>query len=249
MATGLHLRSSHYYDAQPGWRHDYRFADWDLWVVLSGSAIWHAADGDRAIAAGDCFCFPPDTRHRIDLDRGRPLRLCATHFDVLDTRPMPTLHRRLDDLAFVSALLRRVVRAAGDRDGRAGSWLEALLAELMRQQQRASSPVPDAWSRQLDGLCTRILEHPEGDYRARVVARQLHCSPEHLSRRFSAHAGVALSAYVIGTRIARAQQLLRDTDLPVKAVADACGYASVHFFSRQFSARVGRTPTAWREGG
>jgi len=44
----------------------------------------------------------------------------------------------------------------------------------------------------------------------------------------------------------RARQLLRDTDLPVLAIAETLGYADAPAFTRAFRRWSGTTPTAWR---
>jgi AraC-like DNA-binding protein len=53
--------------------------------------------------------------------------------------------------------------------------------------------------------------------------------------------------FTIHARIHRAQRLLRETDLTVKAVGEALGYSDIYFFSRQFKQVAGRSPTEYRQ--
>lgn len=230
---------AHIHDCAPGWRHDHAFPDWDLWTVLSGACVLRRRDGDLRLEAGDCLCLPPQVRQRIDPLPGAPLRISAVHALAPERVAPPPLLRRFADLPFALGLMRRIIRA----QAAGGPFLMALLAERERQTDAPT----DAWWRRLEELCTTILERPQDDYACTHLARRFHCSGAHLSRRFSAHAGRPLSEYVIASRIDRARQLLAESDLPVKAVADSCGYASVHFFSRQFSQRCGVGPLAFRE--
>ncbi|MDQ3399196.1 MAG: helix-turn-helix domain-containing protein, partial [Deinococcota bacterium] len=48
-------------------------------------------------------------------------------------------------------------------------------------------------------------------------------------------------------RLDRARALLEHTGTPIKGIAAAVGYKSVHHFSRAFSRQVGRSPGAYRE--
>ena len=67
-----------------------------------------------------------------------------------------------------------------------------------------------------------------------------------LRERFRQTAGVTLHGYVLQTRLARARSLLTETDLPLKTIADQLGYSDVYYFSRQFHAVVGVSPSAYR---
>lgn len=233
----LRVVRAHFHDCAPPWRHDLTFPDWDLWTVLAGRCRHRRAEGDRDLEPGDCLLLPPGVRQRIDPLPGPVLRICAIHY-LAPAGHAPPLQRRLPDLAFALALMRRIVR----RPEAGVPFLAALLAE--RESQPAAPP--DAWWKRLEELCAGILERPQEDWALARLARRLHLSPAHLSRRFAAHAGAPLSAFVIAARLERARHLLRESDLPVKAVAERCGYASLHFFSRQFRQRHGRGPAAWR---
>ena len=52
--------------------------------------------------------------------------------------------------------------------------------------------------------------------------------------------------FVAKTRLHHAAELLRGTDLPVKAIAASIGFASRSHFSRAFRAAYGRDPRAYR---
>lgn len=83
------------------------------------------------------------------------------------------------------------------------------------------------------------------DYRA--VADDLNISVPTLRRRFKeATGGQTLHEWVLEKRMARARQLLGETDLPLRTIAERLGYASEFYLARQFKERVGATPGAYR---
>jgi AraC-like DNA-binding protein len=84
---------------------------------------------------------------------------------------------------------------------------------------------------------------PVGD--ADAVARQLHVSTRTLHRQLRQE-GASLQGLKDEVRRERALQLLRRTQVPVKQVAQAVGFASEKSFARAFKLWTGRTPTAAR---
>ncbi|MBV8913703.1 MAG: GlxA family transcriptional regulator [Acetobacteraceae bacterium] len=81
------------------------------------------------------------------------------------------------------------------------------------------------------------------------VARSVGLSPRQLERLFRRHLGQTPAAYAAGLRLDRARALLRETAMPVTAVASACGYVTPSRFSAAYRGRFGRSPRderAWR---
>lgn len=74
-------------------------------------------------------------------------------------------------------------------------------------------------------------------------------SRSHFHALFRRHTGRTFVQYVLGLRINRAEHILRSTDDPVAHVAESCGFASPAHFTAVFRARVGLTPTAFRNAG
>ena len=82
----------------------------------------------------------------------------------------------------------------------------------------------------------------------RRLAAQSGCSADHLSSVFASTTGEHLIACISRLRLARAADLLRQTEMPCKQVAWACGYARHSYFSQCFRRQHGMTPQAWRAG-
>ena len=56
-------------------------------------------------------------------------------------------------------------------------------------------------------------------------------------------------AYLWERRAARGADLLLNTGLPIAAVAERCGFRTVHHFSRRIRQATGRPPGALRTSG
>jgi AraC-like DNA-binding protein len=80
------------------------------------------------------------------------------------------------------------------------------------------------------------------------AARVAHVSPAAFSRFFRRETGKTYTDYVNDVRCSEACVRLRGSTWPVAAVAQACGFATASHFNRQFRARLGMTPRAYRSG-
>jgi transcriptional regulator GlxA family with amidase domain len=79
-----------------------------------------------------------------------------------------------------------------------------------------------------------------------ALARGVHMSAGHLSRRFRVAYGESPYAYLMTRRIERAMALLRRGDLSVTEVCFAVGCSSLGTFSSRFTELVGVPPSVYR---
>jgi LacI family transcriptional regulator len=78
------------------------------------------------------------------------------------------------------------------------------------------------------------------------LCRELGVGPRRLCRHFTAELGRAPGAEILRQRLARAKSLLRDTNLPLAAVAERCGICHAPYLTNLFRRHFGLTPRAWR---
>jgi AraC-like DNA-binding protein len=79
-----------------------------------------------------------------------------------------------------------------------------------------------------------------------ALARGVHMSAGHLSRRFRQAYGESPYSYLMTRRIERAMALLRHGDLSVTEVCFAVGCSSLGTFSTRFTELVGVPPSTYR---
>jgi AraC-like DNA-binding protein len=79
-----------------------------------------------------------------------------------------------------------------------------------------------------------------------ALARAAHVSVWHFCRRFKEAFGETPHQYVLTRRVERAQELLRNSDLPVTDICLAVGFQSLGSFSTAFRRVTGMSPTAYR---
>jgi transcriptional regulator GlxA family with amidase domain len=86
----------------------------------------------------------------------------------------------------------------------------------------------------------------EGSLDLRQVAKAVRLSRFHLSRAVRRYTGRTFSEHVRAVRVRAAAELLKDSMLAVKEIADRVGYSGTNALSRNFVAVLGVTPTTYR---
>lgn len=79
-----------------------------------------------------------------------------------------------------------------------------------------------------------------------ALATELHTSPENLCRQFKQQNGLTPIRYRNQLRIKAARSLLRNTNLPCKAIANRLGYSDLYTFSKAYRRYVGHSPVKER---
>ena len=80
------------------------------------------------------------------------------------------------------------------------------------------------------------------------LAEAVEMSAFHFSRLFKKSTGLSPSQYFIRQRIAKAQQLLQETDTNIIEVGMSVGYSSPSHFAQIFRRETGLSPTHYRRG-
>lgn len=104
-------------------------------------------------------------------------------------------------------------------------------------------------STRIDRVLQWIHAQTGGPLHMRDAAALAHVSPAAFSRFFRRETGKTYTDYVNGARCAQACALLSESSLPVSAIATECGFETNSHFNRQFLARLGITPRAYRKAG
>ena len=123
-----------------------------------------------------------------------------------------------------------------------GLWLERLF-ERMFEQTRA----PRTSGRHILKLVeTYIRDHYAEDLSLTKVAQAVFVSPFYISHLFHRELDTTFLRYLTAIRIAKARQLLLDTNLQVTEIGALVGYSTAKNFRCAFKRVVGATPSEFR---
>jgi two-component system response regulator YesN len=91
-----------------------------------------------------------------------------------------------------------------------------------------------------------VKENLHGDTSLIKLSEQVYLNPSYLSRLFKQITGQNISDYINNEKLARAKELLMNSDLKIYEIASAVGYDSVPYFTRFFKKSLNMTPQEYR---
>jgi AraC-like DNA-binding protein len=98
----------------------------------------------------------------------------------------------------------------------------------------------------LDEALQKLGQGPLEELSLSRFAAALGFSQRQVSRLVRERLGCSFGAHIAQLRLARAQRLLAESDLPVIEVAAEAGFGSLGHFNQRFRASTGSTPSAFR---
>ena len=125
-----------------------------------------------------------------------------------------------------------------------------LLAELLRASDRLrdaldeTAPLDAERLRRAQELMDATLEDGLG---LGTLAEAVGLSQFHFTRAFKSATGLTPHAYLLDRRLARAQDLLSRTELPLAEIAYACGFSSQSHMTSTFTKHLGLPPGRYRQ--
>ena len=112
-------------------------------------------------------------------------------------------------------------------------------AGLVRRQSSRLLKRTDA---EVDAALELIRREACGGLKAATVLARFACSRRLAEKRFFSATGTSVLKAIHQVRLARAQELLANPDIPVKVVANRCGWNSDIIFRRIYTAAFGHPP-------
>src|SRR4051794_28615557 len=150
--------------------------------------------------------------------------------------------------AGVDTLLHLVRREWG------GAAANALAREMVVPPQRdggqaqfIDAPVPACSDDLLGTVLDWATAHLAEDISVELLARRALMSPRSFARRFKATTGTTPHAWLLGQRLAAAEELLENSDAPVEEIARLVGFGTAAGLREQFTRRRGVSPRAYRQ--
>ena len=208
----------------------------------------------------DCVPLPGDWQ-RMTVGAGAPeLTLAcgtirATHLrttGIFDHLPAPLFESVADDPYFRDPFMRLLRELAAPGLGTkvlAEALMTQCLISLLRRQSIAGNDA--SWlstlgKPALGRAVAAMLGAPEAPHSLQSLADTAGMSRAAFAEQFKQSFNRTAMDFLKEIRLRRAAQLLRGTDLPVKAVAARVGFDSRSHFSRAFKAFAGKDPASYR---
>lgn len=125
----------------------------------------------------------------------------------------------------------------------------ALFADIVNQYRLENAGQPESGVHS-DQLIEEAIANIKGSLHKKLnlaeLAAEYYLSYVQFSRRFKKATGTTPQEHLAGLRLNKAKTLLSDTDLPIKQVAQTCGFGSEYYFSNFFRKYCRMSPTQYR---
>lgn len=233
--------------------------------LLAGSGIYEDENGVfREVCGGDLILLSPDVAHAYGprdgekwdemhavfdgpiFDLWRQSGLWAEMAPVITLQPLDFWSKRFEA---VFELARADKRHRGsDTTLQQICALQHIFADALAQT-RATQKIGSHDAQWLSDAREKLASSTRfrDDAALEVVAREMGASYENFRKKFAALGGVSPGKYRLAQKMDRACEMLYETDLPHKKIADELGFCDEYHFSRQFKRTVGCSPQQFRK--
>lgn len=224
----------------------------DAFVITPGEVVRFGEHERDARAAGWCVFFPPEVIASEALGgslgwKAHPLLfpLVGSAAGGVQRLPVPPSERAM--WAQHVAAIERELQAP--RDGSTEAAL-AHLTLLLIGVARISIDIGQDLRLRSEPLLASVFEFIEEHYHEPIslatIAGAVGLTPGHLTTVVRRKTGRSVQRWITERRMAEARRLLRETKLPVEAIAARAGYRQPSYFIKHFRRDHTVTPAAWR---
>lgn len=245
MHESLQLLGAGIHTAGPGKDYpSHAHTSWELVYYVRGRITCPVGDATYAATPGTVLLTPPRTWHAELSRTGYANRFLQV--DAAADSPWPRICFDDGDRSLgrvFDTLVRESTQPSDDSD----RLCTLLLAELDLLLRRAAATSPVTAAEQLIAQAERIFEERFASrIRIATVAAELGISPSGLRASFARLRGTSPRAALQHVRLRHALGHIRNSTLPLQAIAELTGYDSVSHLSRHIKTATGSSPGALR---
>lgn len=226
--------------------------------ILSGSGFYSTGRISKHLEAGDTFILYPGVQLQYQADREEPWEYAWAGFMGADAA---SIIRNTDFSKDCPYILKGKVPEQRIRDGLENIYrvkgntyesavamtgeLYSLLAVFMHYSDRKEHD-RDVQMSYVEKAESYIQTNYSYSITVEDIADYVGISRSHLFRSFQSYLRKSPKEYLTGYRIRQACRLLKETDLPVSAIAYSVGFENNLYFSKAFKKQKGVSPSEYR---
>ena len=226
----------------------------DAFVIAPGEVVRFGQHPPDARTSGWCVFFPPEIIASEALSgalgwKAHPLLFPFVGSATGGAQCLPVPARDRATWTQHAHAIERELQAP--RDGSTEAAL-AHLTLLLVSVARTSIDIGNDLRLRSEPLLASVFELIEEHYHEPIslatIATAVGLTPGHLTTVVRRKTGRSVQRWITERRMAEARRLLRETDLPVEAIAAHAGYRQPSYFIKHFRRDHTVTPAAWRRG-
>ncbi len=226
----------------------------DLIYCVSGAGVVRIDQAWHDVAAGQLCWISGSLPHAHAANPKDPwtvmwIRLDAPNMDAFRTRLMgqdATIN--ITNGAALVAWFQRLFSCMKQRPLNADLALHGLAADLLilldaEMRGRPDQILPPPLARLIQAMSAQ----PQLPWSEEAMQKVARVSSPHLRRLFRQYLQVTPRAWLRRERIMLAQEMLLASETKIASIAEACGFADIYHFSKEFKKSVGQPPREWRQ--
>jgi len=224
----------------------------DAFVIAPGEVVRFGEHEPDSMTSGWCVFFPPEIIASEALGgslgwKAHPLLFPFVGSATGGAQRLPVPPSERATWAQHACAIERELQAP--RDGSTEAAL-AHLTLLLVSAARISFDIGHDLRLRSEPLLASVFEFIEERYHEPIslatIAAAVGLTPGHLTTVVRRKTGRSVQRWITERRMAEARRLLRETDLPVEAIAGRAGYRQPSYFIKHFRRDHKVTPAAWR---
>lgn len=224
----------------------------DAFVIAPGEVVRFGEHEPDARTAGWCVFFPPEIiaseAHGGSLGwKAHPLLFPLLGSTARGAQRLPVPPSERATWAQHAAAIEHELKHPRDGSAQAAlAHLTLLLVSLARISIDIGYDLRLHSEPLLAGVFEFIEEHYNEPISLATIATTVGLTPGHLTTVVRRKTGRSVQRWITERRMAEARKLLRETNLPVEAIATRVGYRQPSYFIKHFRRDQTLTPAAWR---
>lgn len=240
--THLHFIHMGLFERTGDWIHPTVTIDsYEIIYVLDGDV--HIREGDTAyhLKKGDMLLLSPDVEHGgIHISHGHT-SFYWLHYVTDTPKAFAIPKHSTPEARHTERVMIEIMQHQQRGDA---SMADLLLAQWLLEANRPA----ERRSKRAHEIAEYIRIHAHHPLSVEEVADRFGYAPDHISRILRQEFGVGAKAMIVEKRLEYIENILLNTNEPVKDVARRCGFEDENIFAKFFKYHEGITPTEFRDG-
>ena len=247
----------------------------EIALVVSGTGAYTSPREEFSIKRGDLFLLCPEHRHSYTFQENlvvynlllKDSSVLKQHLELaqepalrvfFDLEPrfrsndrfQKHVHLTIEQVETLAEIMEQMEHELKTQGLHFKSMLNLLLKRFLILLCRYYTSMLDVKNDHLFALAN-VLQYMESKISTRItcedLARYSNMTSKTFYRYFKTATGMAPIDYLVDMRLKRARQMLEETSLPVKQIADQCGFSNTSYFGQQFRRAFGCSPGKFRK--
>lgn len=241
----------------------HKHSEYEINYINTGSCVMGIGDEYVPLKAGDCIIIRPYMSHcfMVDTSKGCSIAQLEYSFSVPaymaeeiqffnDQSPFHKFSS-CDSMGKVLENVCEAFRQQKSKDEFSTAILELAIGQLYVVVSKYYKKSFEKETTVEQGVVAEVIKyinnHIDEELNLEEVATKYKVSTRYIRKYFNQYLGMNCTQYISMLRIARAKELLWNTDKTITDIAMSAGFNSSQYFSRVFSKYTNMTPIEYRE--